>query len=288
MAPVANVAPSVPVRMAPPIDDAALATGLKSPPETATRLETELEIEGSSEPQSQPQPEPVPEPGRAPDLEPGPEPQLEPEPEPEPEPEAVPPERNRYAVAVESGGRAISSSVMRGAVAIGTAAHAMKQKHVSSALQGDSGPLSKDTQEIIRLGQEVSEELLGATRVVASGVSTVLKYTGTAAVRVVDRVTTTAEHENDDHPKPPGRMQGLKDVGMAGIDAGVDIYYTVRKAGGVVAEGVTSAVAETVEYRHGAEAGRAAQAVGTTVTNLGNAAFNVHQVVWTGPRDMAV
>ena len=89
-------------------------------------------------------------------------PPLEPEPEPavpEPEPELA--ERHRYAVAVGSSGKSISTGLMRGAVAVGSTARAGSEWVRSHTEAKDSGPVSADTQEIVKLGQEVSEDLLG-------------------------------------------------------------------------------------------------------------------------------
>ena len=77
-------------------------------------------------------------------------------------------------------------------------------------------------------------------------------------------------------------LDAVKDIGVAGIDAGVDLYYTLRRAGGVAAEGLTSAAVDMVEHKHGSDAGRAARQVGDSVTNLGHAAFNAYTVHGAG------
>ena len=235
--------------------------------------------------------------------------ELRPELQPEPEPEQGS-ERHWAAAAVAGAGAEFSHGVMRGAVGLASAAHSVSGLVARKTEAKDSGPLSTETTAILDLGeqsfectqitlheivpnhfcfvamvtypgQEVSGEVLGATRIVASGVSAALKMTGVAAVRAGGQLydqmhTATDEDEGEDKDKEDGstgagRLEVAKDVASAGIDAGVGIYNSLRRGAMVATEGVADATAEAVQHRHGAAAGEAARTVGASVVNIGNA-----------------
>ena len=221
-------------------------------------------------------------------------------PEPEPDPHWL-------AAGIESTGKGIASGIMRSALSVGAAARYGQEMLVERTDCRDTGPLSKDTKEIVQLTADVSEDVLEASRVVSSGVYTVFKTLGKSAVAGAETITTAVMGQTATVDERPGSEQARTagvgettgsaapvhsmdlavEIGTAGVEAAIDIYHTFRRGVSLATSEVVGATAAVVEHRHGADAGQTARTVGHTVQNLGTAAFHTVSVYSAGVLDVA-
>lgn len=96
---------------------------------------------------------------------------------------------------------------------------------VSQTDRQDTGPLSHDTKEIVKLTSDVSEDLLDASRVVSSGVFTVFKSLGKSAVVGAEIVSSVVygEGEGEVEVTTNPNMATAVEIGTAGVESMVDI-----------------------------------------------------------------